>query len=266
MIESPTHRLLRLRQIAYGQALIHARGYAAPETTAAFSRAREFAAWVDDVAERFPVYYGLWAGSWVRGELAQMRDPAQAFLDDAKSRPGMRETSIAYRLLGSTCWLEGDFQGARMNLESSLALYDSERDHDLAFSFGQDSGVSAMIVLAWTLWALGEISSALRRAEEATAQADRNAHVATMAFAHGFRSLFDLMRRDAHRALQEGEVLLSFAREHMMPQWLAIGTFTQAWAWWQRGDREAGQKGMYEAWPCFVSKASVSLCRFARCC
>ena len=103
LAESPTQRLLRLRlQIAYGQALIHARGFASQETTAAFSRAREFASGIEDVAERFPVYYGLWASSWVRGELAQMREPAQAFLDDTKNRPGTREASIAHRLT----WLD----------------------------------------------------------------------------------------------------------------------------------------------------------------
>jgi predicted ATPase len=245
LVDSPTKRLMRLRlQIACGQALIHARGYAAPETAAAFSRARELAAGIDDVTERFPVYYGLWAGSCVRGELSQMREPAQAFLDDAENRPGTREASIAHRLLGSTCWLEGDFIGARKHLESSLAIYDSNRDREFAFRFGQDSGVSAMIVLALTLWPLGEISLALQYAEQATTQATRRVHVATMAFAHGFKSLFEMMRRDASRALQEAEVLLGLAREHVMPQWLAIGTFTLGWARWHSGDREAGQKGM----------------------
>ena len=86
LAESPAQRLLRLRlQIAYGQALIHARGFAAPETAAAFSRAREFASGVEDVTERFPVYYGLWAGSWVRGEFAQMRELALTFPDDTKT-------------------------------------------------------------------------------------------------------------------------------------------------------------------------------------
>ena len=37
----------------------------------------------------------------------------------------------------------------------------SERDRDLAFRFAQDTGVSAMIVLALTLWPLGEIKRAL---------------------------------------------------------------------------------------------------------
>ena len=243
LAESPTQRLLRLRlQIAYGQALIHARGFASQETTAAFSRAREFASGIEDVAERFPVYYGLWASSWVRGELAQMREPAQAFLDDTKSRPGTREASIAHRLIGSTCWLQGDFIGARLHLENSLAIYNTERDREFAFRFGQDSGVSAMIVLALTLWPLGEIKRASQYADEATTQAARSTHVATVAFAHGFKSLFEMMRRDAGCALHEGEVLLGFAREHVMPQWLAIGTFTRGWARWHSGYREAGEK------------------------
>jgi class 3 adenylate cyclase/predicted ATPase len=245
LAESPVQRLLRLRlQIAYGQALIHARGFASQETTAAFSRAREFASGIEEVTERFPVYYGLWASSWVRGELAQMREPAQAFLDDTKARPGTREASIAHRLLGSTCWFQGDFVGARMHLENSLAIYNSERDRDFAFRFGQDSGVSATIVLALTLWPLGEINRASRYAVEATTQAARSTHVATQAFAHGFRSLFEMMRRDAGCALHEGEVLLGFAREHVMPQWLAIGTFTLGWARWHSGDRKAGEKEM----------------------
>ena len=245
LAESPAQRLLRLRlQIANGQALIHARGFAAPETAAAFSRAREFASGVEDVTERFPVYYGLWAGSWVRGEFAQMREPALAFLDDTKNRPGTREASIAHRLLGSTCWLQGDFIGARMHLENSLAIYDSERDRDFAFRFGQDTGVSAMIILALTLWPLGEIKGASQCADEATTQAALSTHVATEAFAHGYKSLFEMMRRDAGCALHEGEVLLGLAREHVMPQWLAIGTFTLGWARWHSGDREAGEKEM----------------------
>ena len=57
-------RRLKL-QTSYGQAMLHARGYSAPETTAAFARARELTAGIEDPAERFSVYFGLWAGSFV---------------------------------------------------------------------------------------------------------------------------------------------------------------------------------------------------------
>jgi hypothetical protein len=67
--------------------MIHARGYSAPETTAAFARARELTAGVEDAAERFSIYYGLWVGNFVRGELAPMRDIAEIIKGEVE---GMR--------------------------------------------------------------------------------------------------------------------------------------------------------------------------------
>ena len=87
-------------------------------------------------------------------------------------------------------------------------------------------------------------SGASQCADEATTQAALSTHVATEAFAHGYKSLFEMMRRDVGCALHEGKMLLGLAREHVMPQWLAIGTFTLGWARWHSGDREAGEKEM----------------------
>ena len=51
---------LRLAERALGNALIWAKGYSAPETSAAFARARELASREEDASERFSAYYGLW--------------------------------------------------------------------------------------------------------------------------------------------------------------------------------------------------------------
>ena len=57
--KSPEGVVARLRlQIAYGQALLSARGYSASETSAAFSRARDLAQSIEDPAARIPIYYG----------------------------------------------------------------------------------------------------------------------------------------------------------------------------------------------------------------
>src|ERR1700727_2400630 len=77
----PNQRLSQLH-IAYGNALIAARGYAAPETTEAFARARESASGDKDATEQLAGAYGLWVGGYVRGELPSMRAHAQAFLDN----------------------------------------------------------------------------------------------------------------------------------------------------------------------------------------
>jgi predicted ATPase len=136
--------LSRMRlQTTYGYALLHGRGHASLETNEAFNRACELAAGVKDVAERFSAYYGLWAGSFVRAELSSMRAAGEAFLRDAQQWPGSLEAAVAHRIVGTTLWFQGDYAGARVQLEQAVAAYDIERDRDLASRFGYDGGGSS---------------------------------------------------------------------------------------------------------------------------
>ncbi len=98
LADGPAQRGLRLRlQITYGNALLHSRGQASPESSAAFARAREIAAGIEDPANRFSAYYGLWTGSFARAELTPMRDVAEAFLKDVQRCPECPEAGIAHR-------------------------------------------------------------------------------------------------------------------------------------------------------------------------
>jgi class 3 adenylate cyclase len=179
--DGPESRLTRLRlQIAKGNALIASQGHHSHATTAAFARARELAAQMDDPPERFSAYYGVWVGSLTRAEFAQAQETAEAFLKDAKRRPGSPEAGIAHRSYGMTCWFHGDFVGARQHGEQVLTIYDRERDRELAFKFGQDYGITAMSFLALVLWPLGEVDRARRLADEAIAQALQMGHVPTL--------------------------------------------------------------------------------------
>jgi len=69
--EVKTHEAQRQRrgqlQIAFGNALIAARGFGAPETTEAFARAREAAFGAKDAPERLAADFGLWAGKLLAG-------------------------------------------------------------------------------------------------------------------------------------------------------------------------------------------------------
>ena len=100
---SPSARL-RL-QVAYAQALMWARdhGNAAPETIFAFARARELLAGVEDGSERFFTFYGLWAGSMSRGEIASARYQAETYLSAAEREPGAPQAAVAHAVLGVTC-------------------------------------------------------------------------------------------------------------------------------------------------------------------
>ncbi len=130
-------------QTSLGNALIWAKGHQAPETSAAFARARELASRVEDASERFSAYYGLWAGHLTRCEPAPVREMAELFLREATARPNCPETLIAHRISGVTCFYFGDFAGAHEHFQKTIELYDQARHGDFANRFGQDPRAAA---------------------------------------------------------------------------------------------------------------------------
>jgi predicted ATPase len=251
--DGPAERRRRLRlQIDYGQALISSRGHGALETTAAFARAEELATGDEDATERFSARYGMWTGSFVRGEPEPMRALSEAFLRDAARYPGSPELVMGHRVVGMSRWYGGDYIGAREHLEHALASYDRERHRSLAFQYGQDIGVPCMVFLALTLWPLGEIARARRLVEEAAAYAPSTGYLATSAYALVHTCLLELLSRDSDALLPHAESLVAMSRDRGLPFWLAYGTFALGYARWQAGDREAGETGM---------RQGITMCR-----
>ena len=212
---------------AYGNALFAARGPGAPETTEAFAKAREASLGNKDAPERLAADYGLWVGSFVRGELVAMRVHAETFLRDVEARPDSQEAGVAHRAAGSTHWFAGEFREAREHLEHALALFQPGRDDDLAFRFGQDPGVAAMLYLALTLWPLGDIGRAVSLVSDAEARIAGLAHVGTRAMGRMHAGLFELMRGDLSRAAQNAVELARLTGEHELPMWQAFGVFLE---------------------------------------
>ena len=245
-------RTLLQLQVAHGQALIAQRGYAAPETMAAFVRARELAAGIDDATERLFVYAALWSGSYIRGELAPMREMADALLREAEGQPGTSVAVIAHRIFGTTCTFEGDFVNAKRHLEEAASTYNQERDGHLAHRFGHDVGVAAEFYLALTLWPLGEVERAHRIAGSAIERARRSGHAPTMAYGHAYMCVFESICGVPARAAPYAEALVGFGSQHGMQWWLASGIFFRGWTRWHAGQRETGLADM---------RQGMALCR-----
>ena len=231
--EAARHQRRFRLQTSYSNALLHGRGMAPVETTAAFAKARELAAAVADPAERFSAYYGLWVGPYIRAEMAPMREVAEAFLRDAERWPGSPEVGIAHRLSGTTCWYEGDYLGARRHLEQALAVYDHERDRHLSSSFAYDPGVAAKFYLGMVLWTLGEIDRGVGLVEESLSLALQGAHIPTVALARFFIDVFAAIRRDPVRVVPNAQALLDLEVKHGLPNWLGFAKFHLAWAGWR---------------------------------
>ena len=244
-VKAEAARRRRITQLhaAYGNAMILAHGYGARETSAAFERARDTAT-AQDGFERLSAQYGLWAGSFVRGELGAMRELSAAMLRDCERRPQSGEASIAHRMRGVTHWCAGEFAASRGHLEQATAIFDPERDGDLAFRFGQDPGIVATAYLAEVLWLLGEVGVADQRMTETTARAAKSGHTATSAYGFFMATQFELIRRNPDRAATFARSLIKIANEHQLTFWMAHSAWFDGWLEWRSGDRKPGLAAM----------------------
>jgi predicted ATPase len=223
-----TRQRLRL-QTAYGSALLHGRGMQSPETHKAFSRAQELATGSDDPSARFSIRYALWAGHFVRGELAPLREIAGLALHEVEGRPDSPEAVVALRLNGATEWFAGNFTGARAFLERARAIFDPQRHSDNAYRFAQDIGVSIAAYLALVLWALGEVDQARAVAEEGAGRAIRTGHVSTIGYAHFHFAVFEMLRRSISASAPHIKALVNVSRTHEMEMWTAYAKFFALW-------------------------------------
>jgi class 3 adenylate cyclase/tetratricopeptide (TPR) repeat protein len=246
LADGPAQRLLRLRlQTTYGHALLHGRGHSQPETIAAFALARQLAAGIEDAVARFSAYYGMWMGSFVRADLAPMREVAVLSLRDARHSPGSPAAGRALHVYGVTCWFQGDYAGARTHLEQALAAYDHERTHRLAPRFVFDDRVVTTGWLAVVVWGVGEVDQGIHLLDSALSLARQSGHLPTIAWVHAYRCRFAGICRKPGLARLHAEEVLRLAREHGLPMRLADGSFYHGWARWCVGDGD-GEAAMRE--------------------
>jgi predicted ATPase len=234
-------------QTRYSQAMMHFRGLASDESNAAFARARTLAAGVGDASERFDAYYGLFAGSILRGEFRLAQETAESFLRDAETEGRMTEAAVARRNVGVARLFRGDLIGARTDLAEALRIYDPEHDRDAKFRFGADSGAAAAAFLPLASWALGDVEGARALSEEALARADETAHAPTRALVNSFISVYQMLRGDPENVRRRAKVQVDLGREHGMALYLAFGEVQSNWARCRLGDRESGMTGLRQA-------------------
>jgi class 3 adenylate cyclase/tetratricopeptide (TPR) repeat protein len=246
--DQPSRMMNRLHlQIAYGRALRGSLGHSAPETVAAWTRARQFAADINDPVELAPIHSGLFNACLTHGEIAPMRELADAIMNAAERRPDSPVAAVvAHWTSGVTCWFGGDYLNARVHLEKALAVYAAEPDPATFRASALDLPFVIMRFLALVLWPLGSIDRARGLAAEAVSvSGEQRALSQANALVH--RAVFDGLRGGM---LQQTETILALglARDHTMPLYVAAGTYLNGLARWRAGDRMPGLADMRRGW------------------
>ncbi len=229
---SPAPGINRLHlQTSLGNALMWAKGFAAPETSAAFARARELASREEGASERFSAYHGLWQGHLNRCEPSPLREIAALFLHEAAARPNCPEAVIAHRISGLTCFYFGDFSGAHEHFQRTIELYEEAWHADFSNRFGHDPRAVAQAFDAVALWVLGRADEALPLADRALANAGSAAHAPTMGTALVFVALLGLVRCDPEAVATYGQALADIVSRYDLPAFMVgFAVSFRAWA------------------------------------
>ena len=98
-------------------------------------------------------------------------------------------------------------------------LLNPGRDDDLAFRFGQDPGIAAMVYLAIVLWPMGDVERAVSLVHDAEARIASLTHIGTQAYGIAHAAMFELMRGDHPRVAANGLELARLARDRDLPTW-----------------------------------------------
>jgi predicted ATPase len=230
-----------LLQLAVGTALTAVKGYTAPETERAYTRARELCERVGDPPELFPALFGLWTVHLVRGELRRTYELAEQLLRRAQNAHDPALLTYAQMARGGTSYWMGEFFPAREHLENAITLYDPERHRPLTFRYGAaDAGVLCLSNAALTLWHLGYPDHALKRGNEALVLAQGLSHPFSLAWAEFFVGIVHQYRREARAAQETAESAIALSTERGFTLPLALATGLRGWAMAEQGRNEEG--------------------------
>ena len=165
-------------QTALTLALMHTKGYAAPETIAAGERARSrleegavLGEHPEDPLLMFSVLFGFWVANQTNFNGQRMCEIASQFLASAERQGIVAAQVIGHRLAGCSVLCTGDFIKSCSHLDRAVALYEPAQHRALRTQFGVDNRVAAFYYRSFALWALGYSDAALADMERALAEA-----------------------------------------------------------------------------------------------
>jgi class 3 adenylate cyclase/tetratricopeptide (TPR) repeat protein len=183
-------------QVALGRGLIDEVGSASEQGHAAFVRARELSLELDSKEFLLPVLYGLQVYHFSHGEPAIVSRYAREILELGERTGDRQVILLGERVAGSAYLLLGRLAEARAAYERLLALYEADKDADLASNTLRDPFVAGCAFLAIGLTVMGYPTLGAATSRRGLDHAERLRHAISVVFSLRRGCIAAMLRRD----------------------------------------------------------------------
>ncbi len=228
-------------QSALGTSLISVHGYAAPETGAAYTRARQLSQRLGDRRGIYATLGGEFSYYFVRADPVMMRQLTHEAksIADALSDDSLRQ--VERRLIGLGGMHFGDFAGSRAALEAIVDSYVVERHRPQPVHYVHDPKIYALAYLAVIVWIQGYPQQALRWSDAAMAYAAElnNANMTAFAHIYGGAGVHEL-RRDPEALRPHVALIREITEQHSLHYFRLSGLMLEGWLRAMDGDPAQG--------------------------
>lgn len=233
-------------QVQLSYALLSRRGYGADETKNAFEYALQLADRIGDTSMRFSIVYGLWVGKYIRSEFAAALTNARETLELAKKSEETAPLTLAYRILGVSHCLQGEFVEAQLALDQAEKHLDPINHKGLEGRYGQDLGIAVHCYQMLNQYSLGQTQSAEGHARQAEQDMQAIQHVNTNCYAYCHLAILAMLQQDQQSLERNIAAMLALASEHSMQVWLQYGQVFQELIACGKGDVSAVERYLKE--------------------
>ena len=216
-------------QRALGTAYMATKGYGAPETAAAFDRARRLCSEVDDDTI-FPVMFGVWVSALTRAmhptayEVAvETQDLAQRTQDPYVRFAGQVMVAISHLHMGSLLDAKDHFDTV-LDTTDPVDFVDSNAK---ALLYGLDVAAAGYVYGAWCEWLMGRPDQALRLRQKALDSIDVSQHGYSRSRAYYWCAVVNQLCGDWQQVEKFAELAVGQAKEHGLAMVVAVGQVMQ---------------------------------------
>jgi predicted ATPase len=171
----------------------------------------------------------------MRQPLANTVQLARELLELAKGDDDPVKLTVACRALGYSLFVAGEIGGALEHLDRGIALADTLSDQHFAI-YGEHPGMVCRIYAGQIKIIMGYPETGARFIEAGIAHARREENAHSLAWALAVAAQSHLTQHETQTAIRFASETIETAREHRLPQWLALGERCKGSAMHELGD------------------------------